>query len=387
MVTIDNGRSAAAAAPFWDRNRAATVTALFLGSRALLVAAGAATVMLHGGHLNSVQDWLALLDRWDTAWYRSIAEGGYSLHEAPDQPGATNYNFFPVFPVLVVAVKAVTGLTTLPAGILVANLAFLAALFVVRQYAASIGLSEKASILAVALLAAAPQNIVFSAVYPKSLFVLLLAGAMLAEREQHFWLSGLSAAALSAVRANGIFFVIFAAAHLLRRDGLRGAFMFTTRPERYLPLVLAPAGLLAFLWFSFLTTGDAFAWPNSQREGWYRTIDWPWFTLGMVLTYGDALARYWVVSSLALFAASLLLLKYRYDEEFWFCLACFVAFWAGAAVANSLLRYVIVLFPIYIGMARALEHRPRTTVLVILVFAAWNIFLVERWIMRAPIAM
>jgi hypothetical protein len=56
--------------------------------------------------------------------------------------------------------------------------------------------------------------------------------------------------------------------------------------------------MFAFLWFSYMTTGDAFAPMTSQYEGWGRTLDWPWFNLYVHLARGGPLGRYWIGASL-----------------------------------------------------------------------------------------
>jgi hypothetical protein len=191
-------------------------------------------------------------------------------------------------------------------------------------------------------------------------------------------MAGLAAAVLSAVRLNGILFAIFAGARLVRERGA-GTLEIIDRPERLLPIVFAPAGMMAFFWFSYLTTGDAFASITSQYEGWGRTIDWPWFNIFVYLAHGGALARYWIGSSLLFFIASLLLLKYRYFDEFWFCLFSFIFFWSAASIPHSMMRLVSTLFPVYLGLARFVEGRPRAAGAVIAMLAIWNAMLMSAW--------
>jgi hypothetical protein len=359
------------------------IVAVFLLSRLLLVGVGAATLLWNGGHFGSVDDLVSLFVRFDAHWYLDIVDHGYSAAESPTQLGATDYAFFPLFPLVVTTVKAVLELSGAAAGVLISNLAFLAALFAVFRYALCLGLSARAAMLTIVLLAVAPQSFVFSAVYSESLFMLLLAAAMLALRAKRWWLSGTAAALLSAVRPNGFTFLVPAIAHLFRGDHWGGVLTVWRRPERYIPLVMAPLGLFAFWWFSYLATGDAFATMTTNREGWYKTIDWPWTNMMLALIHPGYNSRYFMVSSLVFFGLSLLLLKFRYFEEFLFCLANFVLFWSSAAVAISLVRFSITLWPIYLGMARALETRPAIAATVTAGFAGWNAYLMAQWAMEA----
>jgi len=359
------------------------VVAVFIVSRLLLVGVGASTLVWNGGHFDSFGELVSLLARYDAYWYLGIVEHGYSAIESPDQLGASNFAFFPVFPLAVVATKAVLGISGAAAGVLVANLAFLAALFLVFRYAMCLGLSPATATLAIVLLAAAPQSFVFSAVYSESLFVLLLAAAMLALRQKWSWTSGVAAALLSAVRPNGFMFLFFAITHLFCSDRWYDALAGWRRPERFIPIVMAPLGLFAFWWFSYLSTGDAFASMTTNREGWYKTLDWPWSNIILALTHPEHHSRYFMAASLVFFGFSLLLLKYRCVEEFCFCLASFLLFWSSATIGISLVRFSITLWPIYIGLARALETRPGMAAGVTGGFASWNAYLMTQWALGA----
>src|ERR1700760_2268478 len=157
--------------------QAAAIAAIFLLSRAALVAIGLATKLRHGDALQFPADLAQLFVRWDAGWYLGIAEHGYSIEGSAAQPGANSYAFSPVFPLLISALAGVTGLPATLAALIISNAAFLAALFVVFAYGRRIGLGDRAALYAVALLAVSPGSFVFSAPYTESVFLLLLATA------------------------------------------------------------------------------------------------------------------------------------------------------------------------------------------------------------------
>jgi Mannosyltransferase (PIG-V) len=357
---------------------AAAIVAIFLLSRAALVAIGLATKLWHGQRLQFPGDLVDLFVRWDAGWYLAIAEHGYSTEDHPMQPGANAFAFSPVYPWLVRGVARVTELPSTLAALIVSNCAFLAALFVIFAYGRKIGLSDRAAVFAVALLAVTPGSIVFSAPYTESVFLLVLAGAMLLTLNGRFWAAGLAAALLSAVRPNGFLFAAFPAARLVRQN-FHTPSALLARPEALLPIAFAPAGLFAFYWFAYFTTGDPLTPLTTQSEGWGRALDWPWFNAYILLARGGMLGRYWMGSSLLFFAASLLLVKFRYYDEFWFCFCSFVFFWSAATVPNSLLRFVTILFPIYLGLARFLDGRPVEAASTLAALAAWNAALMVAW--------
>src|SRR5690606_17982228 len=190
---------------------------------------------------------VSLLCRWDCGWYLNLAEHGYLARTTTAaQPGASNMAFFPLYPMLMEAVHGMAGVSRASAGVIVSNLALVAALVYVHRYALLLGFSSTVGLLAVAILCFVPHGFVFSAVYTESLFMLLLAAAMYHLRKEHFLLAGLLAAALSAVRANGIFFLFFALFWLVRTQGVAPLLRPWRRPELFVPIVFAPIGLFCF---------------------------------------------------------------------------------------------------------------------------------------------
>lgn len=358
----------------------AWILALYLVSRASLYLVGVLTSIGTGADGTSMETLASLGCRWDCGWYLPIAEQGYNAEFASDSRGATRYAFFPLLPILMRMVGSVTGLDLLASGMLVTNLCFVAALVYVQRYTVLVGGSRDAGLLAVALLCFVPQGFVFSAVYTESLFLLLLVGAMYHLRRGDWLRSGIAAAALSAVRANGIFFLVFALAWILRQHGWVALLKPWRRPEIFIPVLLAPLGL--FLWWGYcqLTLGDAFAQASSVSHGWgWRAgffVENLWWHL-----HGTALERFWAIASLLVFAISLLLLRLRLYEEFILCTAILLLLWSGQ-VANSLLRYSIVLFPVWIALARHLDGRAVATAAVLAAFAMVNGFLMSAWTLK-----
>ncbi len=358
------------------------ILGLFMVSRGMLLAIGYLTV--YTVEPDYFQTWdkslVSLLCRWDCGWYLNLAESGYSANMSPDQPGATTLAFFPVFPMLMQAVHRLTGVGLMAAGVIVSNVAFVGALVYVYRYAIVLGGSTRAALLAVAILCFAPQSFVFSAVYTESLFMVLLAAAMYHLRMGQFFLAGVLAAILSAVRANGVFFLFFALFWLLRTHGIGMLAKPWQRPELFVPIVLAPLGLFCFWAYCYHLTGDAFAQASSVSHGWgWRS---GFFVDNLIAHYrADLHAQFWMLSSLAVFACSLLLARYRMWEEFGLCLLIFALLWSSQ-LPNSLLRYTIVLFPIWIAMGRFLEIRPIAATGIIGAMAMLDGFLMSVWTLR-----
>ncbi len=365
---------------------AALILLIFLASRFLLIVIGVLTLNFHQPVYPFDPDTLLSLGaRWDSDWYLSIIANGYSLIETGQSPGQVNFAFFPLYPLLAATVQQALDISAVAAGILVSNLAFIAALWLIFNYVRLLGLSDRVGLMTVLLLCFVPQGFVFSAVYTESVFLLLLTAAMYALRCQHYLTAGLCAALLSATRANGVLFVVFAGVWLLRQYGLRPLW----RPWRYaeplLPIALAPLGLFAFWWYCFLTTGDAFAQATSALHGWGWAADFPWRNLAANLTSAHPIGWFWVVCSLLAGAFSLALLRLKRYEEFLLCLSILLLYWTGT-LPNSLLRYSIVLFPIFISIASLLERRPLLFWLLLGLSGLLNGFLMTAWTTRGIIS-
>ena len=301
------------------RNVYFPIAAIFVVSRAALLMVG----VLTSAQMSSppfVSPLLSYLCRFDCGWYLSVAQHGYSAVEAVSQPGATNLGFYPVFPLLVRSFSILFGTGLFHTAIAISNLCFFVALVYVYRYARLLGAEHGAALLSTGLLCVLPQSIVFSAAYSESLFLLLLAVAMFHLRRENYLVAGIAAALLSATRANGVFFIIFAVAWLIRSVGVRGLFMPWRAPEKIVAIVFAPLGLLVFWGYCFATTGDAFAGPSTMYHGWGWYFSPPWEALSAMLR-SDDVSFFAGLASIGLLACSLLLLRQGCYEDFAFCAA------------------------------------------------------------------
>ena len=77
--------------------------------------------------------WLDGWARWDAGWYEHIAKHGY-VDQAVGPAGQRNLAFYPLYP-LTMRLLSLAGPEPLPAGILISNLALLAALLLLHRMA------------------------------------------------------------------------------------------------------------------------------------------------------------------------------------------------------------------------------------------------------------
>lgn len=299
---------------------------------------------------NAIEAW----EREDAAWFLRIADSGY----AEDDGSAV---FFPLYPMAIRAVSWVIG-DLLVAGLLVANLAFLAALLVMYSLAAS-ELSEGTARRAVLYASLFPTSFFFFAPYSESLFLFLAVSAFWAARRKRWALAALAAALAALTRNVGLVLapvLALEALHQRRED-----------PDARLgPGLLASAsvglGTLAYLATWKVRSGDWLA-PLHLQSQWLRSWTPPWRTLAEAIDQafhqvGVFPGGYWLVD-LVVFAAALSIavagLRWLRPSLSAFALVClavplFLPFTGRALL--SVPRFVLVIFPLYLVLAEASER-------------------------------
>lgn len=370
--------------PKWPARRDyAAIAALFVLSRGFLVAVGAVTLRLTSPGASSGGLLPDLFVRWDSLWYIALAERGYTTTEPLNQVGATNFAFYPVYPALIWALSHLSGLSAAAAGVVISNGAFLAALYVLYGLGRVVTGDRAKALSAVALISFVPEGFIFSAVYTESLFVLVTAGAMLAHSRQHHVMASILTAIGSGIRSNGVFIAVWFGLEAIRKRGFADALRFWEHPEDYLPAFAAPIGLLAFWWMCYLQTGDAFAQKSTVAYGWGWVPEWPWSNVAVALASGSALDRFFVIAGLIAFALSFALLRKGHWTLFAYALVNFALYFSGS-IPLSLLRYSIVIFPIYFGLA---HYALRPAGLLFILFPVWAAILMVAWTLGSVLAL
>lgn len=247
--------------------------ALFVASRALVLTASAAGSVVAGTAGRDVMSgpWPHVpstgssafdgLLRWDSAWYITVAQDGYS-DEATDARNA----FFPLFPALVRAFALLPGVDTTVAALAVVTAAGAAATVLVWWLGRRISGDAAADRMA-ALFAFFPGSIALSMAYSEALLIGLAAACLVALHDRRWFMAGLLAAAATASRPTAVALCVacaWAALSAIRREGDWRALVAPA---------LAPAGALTFFLFLWSRTGEPLAWFTAQRVGWGERVD------------------------------------------------------------------------------------------------------------------
>jgi hypothetical protein len=300
--------------------------------------------------------------RGDGGWYLHIADRGYERmpfeKELPH-----NWAFFPLFPMLWRAATFITGGFALT-GILLSNILFFLALFVLHRTGLAYGLEAAAADRALLYIAAFPTGYFFSLPMAESLFLLLTSGTFLAARRRRWIFAALLAALAATTRFSGL--LLLPVLWLLQCQSDR-----SVRPSaKTLTLAIVPLGLLGFMGYLYSITGNALAFAAIE-PAWGRRPQLFVLTLFEYLRQPLEVSYKWnfklfnfLVAILA-FACAIILLKRRQWAFGFYVLAC-VILPLSSGTLQSMGRYMMVVFPIFFVLAEA-GRRPLVdrTILVV----------------------
>jgi hypothetical protein len=214
-------------------------------------------------HSTAIVGWL----RWDVSWYLSIVDQGYRF----SPHGESNIAFLPGLPALIALLKSFFGSTIL-AGLVAANISFVAAVFALWAWVRERG-GYRAAERAVIVLLIYPLSFFFNTIYAEGLFFLFCTLALKSADRNQWLMAGLWATLATLTRPMGAFLVLGFAwpAFIAWRAG--------RVPPQLAAAVLLP-GLGLGLWgtHTWVTYGSPFAVLTAQHVGWHvgHGLDLPW---------------------------------------------------------------------------------------------------------------
>ncbi len=206
------------------------------------------------------------LARWDSGWYSTIVENGYS-YSGPMRE--SNVAFFPAYPMLAKALAPLFP-NHFAAGIFVSNVAFLLGLVVLHRWVEE-SFDARHARRAVLLMLLYPTTVFFSAYYTESLFLLEAVTAFYCYSRENYLGAGLAGAFASGTRSTGIMLLpAFALGEIVKLVRARRWPTLRWTGAR-LPLLLIPVGLVLYMLFLKQKFGDPLVFSKVQAA-WGRTF-------------------------------------------------------------------------------------------------------------------
>lgn len=286
----------------------------------------------------------------DSLWILNIARSGYEK-----EPFNTNlqhtWAYFPLYPLILRAVDSVTGNLPL-SGIVLSSVMLLVALVLLYRTVIAFGYDSSVADRSVFYVAAFPVSYFFSLSQTESLFLLLTVGCFYAARRERWLLAGVCGALASATRFAGVFSIVPLA--ILYWQSSVGA----SRKIRIdaFSLLLVPAGLLAFMLYLRSITGNAFAFSDIQ-VAWGHNAGVFWRPLSWFVKDPQQLVWHWdfrllnFAAAITALVAGLILLRRREWAFSAYTLISILIPLSYQASLQSIARYAMVIFPVFIVLA------------------------------------
>lgn len=372
----------ATADPSW-RAEGVRLALLFVGTRLALAAIGVASRSAHPGLPYRPQPagvllpmsshtFLDIWGMWDSSWYLSVANVGYKrqLLWGP----FPNYGFFPLYPW---AAKVVGWPihNSFFGGLVVSNLSLLGACWFLYRL---VRLDHDVVVArrSVKYLLVAPGAFLLSAVLSESLYLVLALACFYYARTRRWWLVGGLGFLLTLARGPGVFVVLPLLWIYLQQ---RGFSLRRIRPD-VLWLAGLPLGLALFAWISYRVTGDALAFAHVQREKWGHYLQNPFPVMWRELWHGDYGNRFNAWYVLGVLAVSLAFLRRLGVAYGVFVLVSVLMPIVYGPSYYSMVRYTVVVFPLYIVLARSTRDRPELDQALVIGMALFQGFLMAAWV-------
>jgi hypothetical protein len=329
-----------------------------------------------------------LLSPWanfDGVHYLLIAGNGYTNNGA----------FFPLFPLTIYLLTSLFG--TIQAfgpvqyfsGLFLSNVYFLLALVVLYKLL-KFDYKDNVVFRTILLLLVFPTSFFFVSIYTESLFLLLALLSFYFIRKGNYWRAGLFGALLTATKFVGIAILPALILEFLIREKIVNPKLFKQKLLRLLPILLAPVGLISYMYYNSLKWGDSFFFVKAQEEFANNR------TSSSIILFPQTIIRYfkifftvspnqfefWVALlelSTFIFASIMLYVAYKKGVRITYLLFAALAFLIPASTGTftSIPRYILIMFPIFIALALIQNNRFKLiygVVCVILLFLLLMLF-------------
>jgi hypothetical protein len=337
-------------------------------------------------------DYFSFATIWDGLWYNIVAVSGYPA-SLPSSDGLhvteNAWAFLPGYPGVVDAVMFLTRLPWAPAAVLVSALCAAGAALVFYRLMLRVGLGASASMFAVVLFCFSPVSPLFQLAYAESLYLLLLATALLLLVERRYgWLFPV-VLAMAFTRPSGLAFALAVGLHVVYRWLHRREEPFPVR-ERVLSSSLAVFSAVAGIaWpaIAAVATGSWTAYTDTELAWrapyigfthlvpftpWFQGADW-WASVMLgVPGWIGVIALVLLVAVYAVLLFSPAVRRLGVDLRFWiaaYSLYLFAVFFPQ----SSTFRLLMPLFPLLgaIALPRNRVYRVGMVVLAVALQVGW----------------
>ena len=255
---------------------------------------------------------LQALNIWDAEWYQGITTNGYTWG-ADYSGGLVNWAFFPLFSLAVRGANFLTGIDINLLGFVLNIIFQTAGLVLLMKYVLETrGANIRQAVLLCVLFALGSYTFYFASYYTESLYLFLFAGGLLFLHRRQYLVAGVFGFFLALTKNTGVVLLLGMLIQLIydHRSGERRGKV----KEAVLGAALTVAGLLLFMAFLWMRTGDPLAFLHAQ-SAWEGSVGNPFATIINGFASGEARQVFFAVCAVAgLMLCVFLVLEKRYAE-------------------------------------------------------------------------
>ena len=316
--------------------------------------------MLHGGTPHTVS-LLQAFQRFDAYWFLNVARNGYQVRSHKTPQRETNVSAFPLYPVMMKLVGVVTRDLT-AAGTLISLTCFFGVLLLLFREVQR-DHDEETATRAILYLSIFPTAWFYQAVYAEALLLLLALLTMRTARQGKPLACGLLGMGASLTRLAGgvlalpvLFEFSFGGGTRVRPQGL---------VKGLLPAVMITTGWLAY--FSYISAMTNRFWFYFTAHRGYSSLVEPWTTLWNLVAPKllQSPTRLVALAILVIFLAAAVKAAHQLRLGHSMYLAVGILFCLSSPNMVGLPRYLMMLFPVYVVLARWARTRVRHLTLMV----------------------
>lgn len=295
--------------------------------------------------------------------------------------------FFPLYPLVIAYASKLTGINVVYSGLFLSYVAAIGSFYIFYRLTKEES-DEKTSLKAVFLLMVFPTSFYFLSYYTESLYLLLSLLVFWFLIKKNFKWSTFFALLASATRVTGVILSLMVVLEGYRYFLKKRKFPFIT--------LLSPLGLVGYAMYSYLTAGDALIFLHSWTN-WGKTFSIPGPINSVLSGLGNVFAGVqpsfdspfvYPISILEfltlIFLLAVLYWSYkRIKLIYWLYLLINSYVFLAGGILQSLPRYILVMFPMYVYLAKVLKGKRfilYSVVSAILLILLSAIFLRGYWV-------
>jgi len=347
------------------------IISIFIISRLLIVFIGFLSSLIivkdiKGRWFSEQSSLLDIFFRWDSGWYMSIIKNGYSYIPGEE----SSIGFFPLYPLLVKTLSLVFGNPKLM-GFIISNVALLiAAIYFYKLI--KLDFNDSIALKAIFYMLIFPLSFFFSIFYTEGLFLFLTISSFYYARKKRWLVTSIFGFFLSLLRSIGFLIFIPLLVEYLDID-----FSFKIDKGKIkkdiLYLLLIPAGLFSYMFYTYIKFNDFFAYPHSKTD-WGNEFSTIFTTLSTVKNYELFYDIIFIGSVVLALIFIVVLIYYRVRISYTVYVLAFLFLYLSSGILEGMPRYISVLFPIYLGMSLVSKNKLIDYILTLFLVALLTLF-------------